>query len=317
MSSAVRRILCFTANRRRAAQMANNIHLPFSGNGFILGDPSGSSIAFQSGHPASADYSEIRRLTNRPQDIDDFLAEYPDLTPDLESNVNLDFYRGTGKMQPGNMAYEEFMSAFEKDYEELELNHGYIQWLFPIREKGLNYQSRPLQLHEIQMMSSDRAVLARLLRSYRMMLAFYGIDFNNGHLRLTVDHLERLFNLYHHPHNLLRITRILKCLSEFPLLKPHVPLLILFFTALHSEGYIDLSPAPHHNMHGQSLDNWWSNCIRDQDLRTRVRRIVTERGPCAGFRWGFEQFDDWYAGCQKGWTGALGGFLDDEGTTGS
>ena len=32
----------------------------------------------------------------------------------------------------------------------LEDHHGFIQWLFPIREHGMNFQSQELQLHEAQ-----------------------------------------------------------------------------------------------------------------------------------------------------------------------
>ena len=34
------------------------------------------------------------------------------------------------------------------DYQLLEYNHSYIQWLFPIREQGLNMHAEVLQLHE-------------------------------------------------------------------------------------------------------------------------------------------------------------------------
>ena len=36
------------------------------------------------------------------------------------------------------------------DYRRLEMHHGYIQWLFPIRESGLNHHAQELQTHEIK-----------------------------------------------------------------------------------------------------------------------------------------------------------------------
>ena len=36
------------------------------------------------------------------------------------------------------------------DYEHLEYNHSYIQWLFPFREQGLNMYAERLQLHEAE-----------------------------------------------------------------------------------------------------------------------------------------------------------------------
>ena len=35
-------------------------------------------------------------------------------------------------------------------HEHLECNHSYIQWLFPIRERGLNMHADELQLHEAE-----------------------------------------------------------------------------------------------------------------------------------------------------------------------
>jgi hypothetical protein len=36
------------------------------------------------------------------------------------------------------------------DYERLEYHHGFIQWLFPIRSQGMNDESQPLQIHELE-----------------------------------------------------------------------------------------------------------------------------------------------------------------------
>jgi hypothetical protein len=39
----------------------------------------------------------------------------------------------------------------------------------------MNYQSQPLQRHEIESMKSDPAVVKRVVQSYTMMLDFYGM----------------------------------------------------------------------------------------------------------------------------------------------
>ena len=71
-------------------------------------------------------------------------------------------------------------------------------------------------------------------------------------------------NLKHRPHNVLRLTRILKHFSEIPPLQAHAAPLVLFFTAQHSEGEIDMGSD---TMHGESLDRWWCNCFRDAGER--------------------------------------------------
>ena len=46
---------------------------------------------------------------------------------------------------------------------------------FPIREYGMNYESQPLQVHEINAMKSDPVIIERIIESYKLMLDFYGM----------------------------------------------------------------------------------------------------------------------------------------------
>lgn len=43
----------------------------------------------------------------------------------------------------------------------------------------MNYQSQPLQQHELNTMRTDKEIVARVLRSYRLMLDFYGMDLSD------------------------------------------------------------------------------------------------------------------------------------------
>ncbi|KAG6891676.1 hypothetical protein C0992_012725 [Termitomyces sp. T32_za158] len=46
---------------------------------------------------------------------------------------------------------------------------------FPIQEYGMNYESQPLQRHEIIAMKANPAIFDRIIISFRMMLDFYGM----------------------------------------------------------------------------------------------------------------------------------------------
>jgi hypothetical protein len=61
------------------------------------------------------------------------------------------------------------------DYAHLEIHHGYIQWIFPIREEGVNFSANRLQKHELKAIRADPVIRARVIRSYEMMLDFYGM----------------------------------------------------------------------------------------------------------------------------------------------
>ena len=102
-------------------------------------------------------------------------------------------------------------------YDLLEYHHGYIQWLFPIHEEGLNWQAQVLQRHEAKTMRETAAIKERVLKSYKLILDFYGAiveDEKTGVLRRADHFRERLRNLNQCWHNFLRITRILKFLGE-------------------------------------------------------------------------------------------------------
>lgn len=46
---------------------------------------------------------------------------------------------------------------------------------FPIREYGVNFESQPLQAHEIRSMKADPVIIERVMVSYELMLDFFGM----------------------------------------------------------------------------------------------------------------------------------------------
>jgi hypothetical protein len=80
-------------------------------------------------------------------------------------------------------------------------------------------------------------------------------------------------------------------LTEIKPFQENVAHLVLYFTAQHSEGNIDLSPGTYH---GGSLDRWWSNCFRDENEREEIQKIVKARGGFGEKKWGMEAYWQWY-----------------------
>lgn len=89
--------------------------------------------------------------------------------------------------QPRGALIDEIHSTWFGNYPLLEQHHGYIQWLFPIREQGVNSHAQPLQLHEARAIAEDVVCLRRVQASYALMLDFYGIRLADG----TTGALER------------------------------------------------------------------------------------------------------------------------------
>ncbi|THH28264.1 hypothetical protein EUX98_g5924 [Antrodiella citrinella] len=114
--------------------------------------------------------------SNIPRDVQEFLDDYADSPDDKSRSANLQFYSNERRCRPDNVLIEDIHKQWKGDYSKLENKHGFIQWLFPIQEYGMNPQSQPLQRHEITAMKTDKDIVARVLRSYRLMLDFYGMD---------------------------------------------------------------------------------------------------------------------------------------------
>uniref|UniRef100_A0A8D3CF74 Opioid growth factor receptor 2 n=1 Tax=Scophthalmus maximus TaxID=52904 RepID=A0A8D3CF74_SCOMX len=118
-----------------------------------------------------------------------------------------------------------FHNDWYGNYDKLEYVHTYIQWLFPLQEPGMNNDASTLTKGEIEVTREN------LLRSYELMLDFYGIMLCNektGEVKRASHWRDRFCNLNNHTHNNLRITRILKCLGTLGFPHYQAPLVHFF-----------------------------------------------------------------------------------------
>lgn len=74
---------------------------------------------------------------------------YPGEGDDPSQNDNLKFYTGRIASVPDGDFIDFIHEKWRGKYSKLEIHHGYIQWLFPIREHGMNSQSQKLYAHEV------------------------------------------------------------------------------------------------------------------------------------------------------------------------
>ncbi|XP_072772985.1 opioid growth factor receptor isoform X1 [Taeniopygia guttata] len=178
-----------------------------------------------------------RRNWTAARDLQRYRNHYPDLKePENEEDEemwNLSFYKNEIAFVPHGVNIETLLSSWGDKYETLEENHSYIQWLFPLREHGMNWRARPLTCQEIQAFRKSKEVMDRFIRAYKLMLGFYGINLVNeetGELVRAENWHERFENLNRFSHNNLRITRILKCLGEMGYEDYQVHLVKFFLT---------------------------------------------------------------------------------------
>jgi len=189
------------------------------------------------------------------------------------------FYSGKLSSQPQGDFIHNIHSDWWGKYSLLEAHHGYIQWLFPIRESGgLNFQTSALQKHEIKKIKENPECFERLKTSYELMLDFYGCQFKNketGELERNKNWKERYRNLNFHSHNYLRITRILKCLGEFELENYQKHFLLHFIDEIWVKK--ELSNCDN------SCKNFWVGTVKNDTLRNQLEQdIMKKSGNRAG-----------------------------------
>ncbi|XP_034803560.1 opioid growth factor receptor isoform X2 [Pan paniscus] len=167
------------------------------------------------------------------RDMCRYRHNYPDLVErDCNGDTpNLSFYRNEIRFLPNGCFIEDILQNWTDNYDLLEDNHSYIQWLFPLREPGVNWHAKPLTLREVEVFKSSQEIQERLVRAYELMLGFYGIrleDRGTGTVGRAQNYQKRFQNLNWRSHNNLRITRILKSLGELGLEHFQAPLVRFF-----------------------------------------------------------------------------------------
>lgn len=183
--------------------------------------------------PAFWSNSSSRNL-RAAKDMQNYRHGYPNINEEEcpeERMTNLKFYLNEIKSSPDDVSIETFHTEWKTDYKRLERVHSYIQWLFPLREPGVNYMAAELTRKEIQAFRESDEAKSRLLDSYELMLGFYGIQLLNretGEVKRAENWRERFANLERNMHNNLRITRILKSLGELGFEHFQAPLVRFF-----------------------------------------------------------------------------------------
>jgi hypothetical protein len=132
-----------------------------------------------------------------------------------DSSRVIAFHSGTGTDDRGRSIHD--VHAFSMD--ELERNHDFIQWLFPLFERSSANPAAPvLDEHSAGVLRRDHAIRRRMRRSVEVMLDFYGFTLETDGERLLVRRaatFEERAAVWLTPgnHNFLRLTRILRSLS--------------------------------------------------------------------------------------------------------
>ncbi|XP_053457264.1 opioid growth factor receptor-like protein 1 isoform X2 [Nycticebus coucang] len=217
------------------------------------------------------------------RDLYKYRHQYPNFKDIRYQNdlSNLRFYKNKIPFKPDGVYIEEVLNKWKGDYEKLEHNHTYIQWLFPLREQGLNFYAKELTTYEIEEFKKTKEAIRRFLLAYKMMLEFFGIKLTDktGNVARAVNWQERFQHLNESQHNYLRITRILKSLGELGYESFKSPLVKFI---LHEALVENTIP----NIKQSALE-YFVYTIRDRRERRKLLRFAQKHyTPSENFIWG-------------------------------
>ncbi len=151
----------------------------------------------------------------------------------------IDFYLGKSPTAGGYMIKD----IWGWEYDILEYTHDYIQWLFPLREESnFNLDSPVLDKETIDQFKNDPLLQEYLLKSFLMMIEFYGFELNvdnNIIIKPSIDYNNRSRNwLSPYNHNYRRITRILKSMTLLGLKDYSAAFFVCLSEIYHTNKYV-------------------------------------------------------------------------------
>src|SRR4051812_18487482 len=132
----------------------------------------------------------------------------------MPTSALIEFYAGRGK----DFAGRRIDDIWQMSLDDLEYNHDYIQWLFPLRERSGVQPDVPVLDDTVIAAFAAPDLQARLLRSAHVMAEFYGLELVEQDGRTVVRRSGMFVDrgrtwLTRGNHNFLRLTRIMKSLA--------------------------------------------------------------------------------------------------------
>nr|XP_008523724.1 PREDICTED: opioid growth factor receptor-like protein 1 [Equus przewalskii] len=253
-----------------------NLNGCFLGCAARLGDAKGGDSTEATAKPKRSFYAA--------RDLYKYRHQYPQNFKDIRYQndlSNLRFYKNKIPFKPDGVYIEEVLNKWKGDFEKLEHSHTYIQWLFPLREQGLNFYAKELTTYEIEEFKKTKEAIRRFLLAYKMMLEFFGIKLTDktGNVARAANWQERFQHLNESQHNYLRITRILKSLGELGYESFKSPLVKFI---LHEALVENTIP----NIKQSALE-YFVYTIRDRRERRKLLRFAQKHyTPSENFIWG-------------------------------
>ena len=165
----------------------------------------------------------------------------------------VEFYRG----ERGNTNNDMLADILTWTNGRLEMGHDWVQWVFPSNEPSrLNSDAPTMTLEESQYFEANVDLQQKVLTSFKRYLQFLDMTLIDGDVP-TVEVSENTpWWLRNFNHNMLRVTRVLKCLR----LTGNTKYAQAFYNALRP---YTVAPEGGHPIVSHNTAQHWRNAIFD------------------------------------------------------
>ena len=102
----------------------------------------------------------------------------------------------------------------------METDHGFIQWLFPLETEGVNPCAPILQKKDYEILRQIDHCKSKIIEHFLLFTEFMGLKYDQNKGIFQKVSAEQWNSWIEHPHNNLRISRILSSMKNFGLEKP-------------------------------------------------------------------------------------------------
>lgn len=107
----------------------------------------------------------------------------------------------------------------------METDHGFIQWLFPLETVGVNPQAPVVTKADQRVLRQVDDFKSKLMEHFLLFTEFMGIRYDEKQGTFDKVNAKQWASWIDHPHNNLRISRVLTSMGDFGLVKPAQDLL--------------------------------------------------------------------------------------------
>ncbi|GAB1610318.1 opioid growth factor receptor-like protein 1, partial [Argonauta hians] len=126
------------------------------------------------------------------------------------SERNLKFYRNELPMPVYDKTIEEILSDWPEQFDILEGDLVYINWLFPSPTTTTGLYQQALTTHEAKELRTDLLLRSRLYRSLSLVLSMFGLTLSvEGEFGLADNFESRLHVFQSQPHTITTVTHLL------------------------------------------------------------------------------------------------------------